>query len=94
MGREGRGKAFSHYELAKEGLDQSRTDYRTRPASKESPQTVVLDIMRNFYNRSLSNFLALVLDVLLFCAPFASGQDLFLRCCSMRTVTFMLISFI
>ena len=44
MGREGRGKAFSDYELAKKGLDQPEEHKWTRPTPKDTTDIVVFDM--------------------------------------------------
>ena len=91
MGREGRGKAFSDYELAKKGLDQPEEHKWTRPTPKDTTDIVVFDMNGGQCDASTIGpspnpihstarpppFLALV----------DATKDMVLRCCSMQAAS-------
>ena len=94
MGREGRGKAFADYELAKEGLDQPEEHKWTHSTPREITEIAVLD--RNGGQCEASTIDPSPNPVRSTARPppilalVDATKDMVSRCCSMQTFSFLL----
>ena len=94
MGREGRSKAISDYEFAKNGLGRSEQNKWTISAFGEISRAVYLDVERDECEASMIGSEAIFKGSNARSFPlsyfFDIGKDYFSGYCSMRTVFFML----